>query len=174
MFVNVGVAGLVPRRASRLAMTAIVAVVTAWVAAWFALPAFATEPMLEPMIIQSAPLEGQTFRASIVRSSEADQAKSLGDTLTFSNGLFGSALCRRYNFPDVPYWIRRDRDQVHFLAEMTSPTDGKMVWQGTIKGGNLEGTMRWTKRRWYWTIDVEHRIRGTFDGSSQRKTPATN
>lgn len=35
-----------------------------------------------------------------------------------------------------------------------------MEWQGTVKDGKLDGTMRWTRERWYWTIEAEHRISG--------------
>lgn len=107
----------------------------------------------------STPLDGLTFSAGIVRA-EDEEKKPLDDVLTFKDGQFSSEVCRRYNFASAPYWIRRDGDQVHFLAELTSPTDGKMLWQGSIRDGKLEGTMRWTRKRWYWTIDAEHNIRG--------------
>lgn len=116
-------------------------------------------------------LDGMTFGAGIVRNdavapidegrgSEPDGGASLRDTLVFDRGMFTSRICTRYNFAAAPYWVRLDGDRVHFLAELSSPTDGKMVWQGTIRDGRLEGTMRWTRTRWYWTVDVEHRIRG--------------
>jgi len=38
-----------------------------------------------------------------------------------------------------------------------------MVWKGTVSGDKLDGTMRWTRTRWYWTIDVEHKIQGQVD-----------
>ena len=60
------------------------------------------------------------------------------------------------------------------LAELTSPTDGKMVWKGTIRGDTLEGTMRWTKKRWYWTIDTEHKIRGRLDKGPSVASPPSN
>lgn len=89
--------------------------------------------------------------------------RPLGDVLTFSNGIFSSEICKRYNFKGAPYWVRVEGDQVHFLAELTSPTDGRMLWKGTIRGGILKGTMRWTKKRWYWTIDTEHKISGKLE-----------
>jgi hypothetical protein len=111
----------------------------------------------------SSPLDGFTFSAGIIRSSEADSGtEPLEDTLFFEDGNFSSAICKRYNFSDAPYWIRREGDQIHFLAELTSQTDGKMVWKGTVINGKLQGTMRWTRTRWYWTVDAEHNIKGVL------------
>jgi hypothetical protein len=117
----------------------------------------------------AAPLDGRLFKAGIVREDD-DGKPPLTDHLAFENGKFSSVICKRYNFSDAPYWVRIDGDRIHFLAELSSPTDGKMVWQGTIRGNSLEGTMRWTKKRWYWTIDTEHRIRGTLESGSAPRT----
>ena len=121
-------------------------------------------------------LDGHQYKAGIVRATSAEEGekKPLGDLLMFSGGKFSSAVCKRYNFAEAPYWIRIEGDQVHFLAELTSPTDGKMVWKGTIQGDTLEGTMRWTKKRWYWTVDTEHKISGKLDVVPSVTPPATN
>jgi hypothetical protein len=126
----------------------------------------AGEPEAESAVVVAAALDGRTFDARIVRansSEDSTQSDQIGDRLVFSDGMFASAVCRRYNFADAPYWVRVEGDRIHFLAEMTSPTDGTMRWKGTIQGDTLEGTMRWTKKRWYWTIDTEHQIRGKLD-----------
>jgi len=109
----------------------------------------------------AGPLDGRLYSAGIVRNDTDDDGKRpLEDELTFRDGKFSSAVCRRYNFREAPYWVRMENGQIHFLVELTSPTDGTMVWKGTVRGDTLDGTMRWTKKRWYWTIDTEHRIRG--------------
>lgn len=120
---------------------------------------------IEPSVAGAGPLDGLQFLARIVRddADENGENGALGDQLAFSDGKFSSAICRRYNFADAPYWVRTEGGEVHFLAELTSPTDGRMVWKGTIRGDTLEGTMRWTKQRWYWTIDAEHKIRGKLE-----------
>ncbi len=150
-----------PGFARTIALT-LLAAVTATVGPGFAKPGLAAEPLHESQGAATGPLDGRAYAARIVRATLAEQSREPGDELMFSNGMFGSMLCRRFNFSDAPYWIRREGDRIHFLAEMTSPTDGKMVWKGTIRGDTLEGTMRWTKERWYWTIDTEHKIRGTL------------
>jgi len=110
----------------------------------------------------SAALDGRVFGAYIVRE-DAAEGQQLGDKLAFGDGMFSSALCRQYNFSDAPYWVRIEGEQIHFLVELNSPTDGTMLWKGTIRGDSLEGTMRWTKKRWYWTIDTEHKIHGNLE-----------
>lgn len=108
-------------------------------------------------------LDGQQFRAGIVRVDSDGKKRPLEDQLMFADGKFSSAVCKKYNFVTAPYWTRVEGDRVHFLAELKSPTDGTMVWKGSIRGNVLEGTMRWTKKRWYWTINTEHKIRGKLE-----------
>jgi hypothetical protein len=112
------------------------------------------------------PLDGLQFKVGIVKEG-AEEENPLDDTLTFDGGNFSSAICARYQFAAAAYWTRREGDKIHFLAELESPTSGRMVWTGTIAGAGLEGTMRWTRTRWYWTIDAEHRIRGTLETAVQ-------
>ena len=121
--------------------------------------------------VQSVPstvglLDGRRFKAGIV-NTEDGSGNALEDTLIFDNGAFLSVVCKRYNFKASPYWVRTDGETIHFLAELYSPTDGKMEWRGTINGDKLNGTMRWTKKRWYWTIDAEHTIEGEVDIGAQ-------
>jgi hypothetical protein len=130
-----------------------------------------------PLGVASAhPLDGRKFSARIVRDDADSNNKNppLGDILSFSNGKFSSEICRRYNFTDAPYWIRVEGDQVHFLAELKSPTDGTMLWKGTVRGDTLEGTMQWTKERWYWTINAKHRIRGELQKGALAAPPPAN
>lgn len=108
-----------------------------------------------------APLDGQTFDAGIVPQADgAGPAEPLLDQLFFANGMFSSKICERYGFVPGAYWVRGTPDAIEFQAVLHSPTDGTMEWQGTVTGGKLDGTMRWTRDRWYWTIKAEHRISG--------------
>lgn len=134
----------------------------------------ATASIAAPTAARGGMLDDRQFKAGIVRIEEDqdEEKKPLGDQLTFSNGMFSSAVCKRYNFKEAPYWVRVEGEKTHFLAELTSPTDGRMLWKGTIQGNTLEGTMRWTKKRWYWTIDTEHRIRGELDKGASNAAPS--
>jgi hypothetical protein len=121
----------------------------------------------------TGPLDGRTFRASIMRGNAGPETEALIDQLSFNRGKFSSALCKQYNFTEAPYWVRQDNSRIHFLVEITSPTDGTMIWRGTVAGEVLDGTMRWIKQRWYWTIDVEHKIQGKLSQEVSPGAPAT-
>lgn len=117
-----------------------------------------------------APLDGQTFDASIVPQADGTgPAEPLLDELSFENGTFSSRICERYGFLPGLYWVRGTPDEIQFQAILHSPTDGTMEWSGTVINGKLEGTMRWTRERWYWTINAEHRIAGKL--SAQPNAP---
>ena len=125
----------------------------------------------ESVVPTRGPLDGQRFKVRIVRATN-DEVKQggLGDVLIFRKGKFSSAICKKYNFKEAPYWVRSEHGKMHFFAELNSPTDGRMVWTGTVEKGVLLGTMHWTKKRWYWTIDANHRIRGALvTGANTRK-----
>ena len=121
-------------------------------------------------------LDGRQFNVRIVRDDADKDGKSrgLGDLLLFSDGSFSSAICKKFNFAAAPYWVRIEGDQVHFLAELESPTDGTMRWEGIIRGDTLEGTMRWRKTRWYWKIDTTHKISGTLMKGLTTASPHSN
>lgn len=126
--------------------------------------AFAQE-IVAPTSPQLRALDGMQFKAGIVRADNVGKVQPLEDELIFEDGKFISMICKRFNFTPAPYWIRSDGNRVHFLAELSSPTDGKMIWEGTLDGNKLDGTMHWIRERWYWTIDVEHKIVGVSDSS---------
>lgn len=120
-----------------------------------------------PLSASLAVLDGQIFEASIVRDDgSTDGNAPLIDRLVFEDGLFVSEICTRYDFVPAHYWVRTDDGAIWFYAELRSPTSGVMVWKGAVKDGDLEGTMRWTRERWYRTIDAEHRIAGHLVSSA--------
>lgn len=128
----------------------------------FGMPATADDTESKLSRSDARKLDGLMFSARIVREG-GEEGKQIADELTFRDGMFSSEICKRYNFSDAPYWVRLEGEKLYFLAELNSPTDGTMVWKGSINGNTLEGTMRWTKKRWYWTVDTEHRIRGNLE-----------
>ncbi len=136
------------------------ALIVALMAAGLAPPSFAQAITQAPQAASLAPLDGQTFDAGIVRQADASPTDPLLDQLFFADGMFSSKICERYGFVPGPYWVRGEPDAIEFQAVLHSPTDGIMEWQGTVKDGKLDGTMRWTRERWYWTVEAEHRISG--------------
>jgi hypothetical protein len=84
------------------------------------------------------------------------------DVLKFSDGKFTSSECFQYGFKGGPYNATIEGDTIHFHAETVSPTHGKMVWQGTLKGDTLDVSYSWTKERWFWTTFKEYWFTGTL------------
>jgi len=84
------------------------------------------------------------------------------DVLSFNDGIFTSSECFQYGFKGGPYTATVEADAIHFHAETTSPTHGKMVWQGTLKSGTLDVAYTWTKERWFWTTFREYWFKGSL------------
>jgi hypothetical protein len=42
---------------------------------------------------------------------------------------------RRYSFTEALHRVCTDGEETHFYAELTSPTNGRMVWQGSVVRG---------------------------------------
>ena len=84
------------------------------------------------------------------------------DVLSFSDGKFTSSECFQYGFKGGSYTTTVEADSIHFHAETTSPTHGKMVWKGTLKGDTLDVTYTWTKERWLWTTFREYWFKGSL------------
>lgn len=85
------------------------------------------------------------------------------DVLSFSDGQFTSAECFQFGFTGGPYTATVEGDTIHFQAETTSPTHGKMVWKGTLKGDAIDVTYSWTKERWFWTTFREYWFKGFLE-----------
>jgi len=112
-------------------------------------------------VVTFAPLDGHEFSAAIVPKVDSSApSEPLLDRLFFVDGMFSSKICERYGFVPGAYWVRGTADAIEFSSVLLSPTDGVMEWKGTVKDGKLSGTMRWTRERWYWTIEAEHQISG--------------
>ena len=128
---------------------------------------------LGPLIVGAE--EGQSdLRSNTAVSHLLDGKKFIGptgekgkkvhheDVLSFSDGKFTSSECFQYGFKGGPYTTTIEGDTIHFQAETISPTHGKMVWQGTLKGDTLDVAYNWTKERWFWTTFREYWYRGNL------------
>ena len=87
-------------------------------------------------------LDGKTFIGEV-----GDQGKAKGDKdeFLFQAGKFRSTACDKYGFSDAAYTTRREGGALTFSAETISSKEGKMVWNGTIRGNTVEGTALWQK-----------------------------
>jgi hypothetical protein len=84
------------------------------------------------------------------------------DLFVFHEGMFASKECeKRCGYPEAPYWVRLEGDDVRFKSEAVClKSDATMAWEGTVRGDEIEGTIIWTSRRWYWTIEKEFWFKG--------------
>ena len=110
-------------------------------------------------MVASHILDGKTF---IGPTGEKGKKVHHEDVLRFSDGKFTSSECFQYGFKGGPYTTTIEGDTIYFQAETISPTHGKMVWQGTLKGDTLEVTYTWTKEHWFWTTFREYWFKGTL------------
>lgn len=104
-----------------------------------------------------SPLDGKRFDGEML--SGEGKVLSSKEKLVFQNGRFASEACKEFGFGEGPYWLRVENNKIHFIAETVSPTNGAMHWKGTITGGQVDASFVWTKKRWYWTIEREFRVR---------------
>ena len=128
---------------------------------------------LDPVVIEAEESQSD-LKSNTVVSHLIDDKKFIGptgekgkkvhheDVLRFSDGKVTSYECFQYGFKGGPYTTTIEGDKIHFQAETISPTHGKMVWQGTLKGDTLEVTYNWTKERWFWTTYREYWFKGTL------------
>jgi len=112
---------------------------------------------LEAASAPSGLLDGKKF---VGKTGEKGKKVHHEDVLSFSDGKFTSSGCFKYGFKDGPYTATVEGDSIHFQAETISPTHGKMVWKGTMKGDTLNVDYTWTKERWLWTTFREYWFKG--------------
>jgi hypothetical protein len=85
------------------------------------------------------------------------------EEIIFENGRFRSVSCDPYNFGDSEYSTTVVGKIIHFEAETTSPSHGKIVWEGTVNGDTALVTFVWTKERWYWDTRREYWFKGKLN-----------
>lgn len=104
-------------------------------------------------------LDGKNFKG---QTGEKGKKVHHEDELIFKDGQFTSTECFQDGFMPGPYTATVESDGIHFTAEMHSATQGKMVWQGTLKGDILDVMYTWTKERWLWSIHMDYWFKGTL------------
>ena len=104
-------------------------------------------------------LEGKSFAGELGQIGKPAMAE---DLLIFQDGMFVSEKCqKKCGYTAGPYWMRSTEDGVQVRAETPClKSDATIVWNGTVKGDEIEGIFTWTSRRWYWTIEKEFWFNG--------------
>ena len=87
-------------------------------------------------------LDGQTF---VGEMGKQGQVKGDKDTFVFKEGTFRSTACDPYGFKETSYQTASVGDVTMFNATAVSPKEGQMMWTGSVKGDQVEGTATWVK-----------------------------
>ena len=103
--------------------------------------------VLSPALFaQTASLDGRAFVGDAgMKGKEADEK---GDVLTFNGGMFHSSSCDQYGYSKAAYKATAAGDAIQFEVETTSEKDGRLVWKGTVRGSDIEGTFVHYRKGW--------------------------
>ncbi len=104
-------------------------------------------------------LDGKTYQSRLgIRGQPAD----IDDLLVFEDGEFVSEECeRRCGYAKVEYWVRAQDDAIQMRADVPCTESGAvMYWRGTVRGDEIEGSILWVNKRWYWTFEKELWFKG--------------
>ena len=110
---------------------------------------------------QVAPLDGRAFVAEAGENGKAADEKN--DVITFAGGKFHSSACDQYGFGKGDYRASATGDAVSFEAETQSDKDGRLVWKGTVRGSDIEGTFVHYRKGWFLNPNpepVQHWFKG--------------
>jgi hypothetical protein len=110
---------------------------------------------------QTATLDGRVFVADAGEKGKPADEKN--DIITFSGGKFHSSTCDQYGFGKGDYRASPSGDAVAFEAETQSDKDGRLVWRGTVRGDEIEGTFVHYRKPGFFTPNpepVQHWFKG--------------
>ena len=94
-------------------------------------------------VVVAGALDRKVFSGEVGGKGNAHGDK---DEFQFHEGKFHSTACDPYGFGEGAYTTVVEGAAVTFEAETTSPTDGRMVWKGAVRGDTIEGTTTWYKK----------------------------
>lgn len=106
-------------------------------------------------------LDGKVFIADAGEKGKPADEKN--DVITFNGGRFHSSTCDQWGFDKGEYKSARSGDVVTFDVETRSEKDGRLVWKGTVRGDEIEGTFVHYRKPGFFTPNptpVEHWFKG--------------
>ena len=114
-----------------------------------------------PVAVQAAPLDGKVFVADAgIKGKEADEK---GDVITFKEGKFHSSLCDQHGYSSAAYKAIEQGGAIAFEVETTSEKDGRLVWKGSVRGDQVEGSFIHYRKGGFFNSNptpVEHGFKG--------------
>lgn len=110
---------------------------------------------LVPTLSIAEGLDGRSFSGVFL---ERGKTSGDADTLIFKDGRFRSTACDQYGYGDATYKTTTVGDSVRFEAETMSPKYGKLLWNGSIRGGKLDAVVMMDnkgKMKEHWVVAAE-------------------
>lgn len=99
-------------------------------------------------------LEGRRFDTQAGMAGKPAHVPS--DILSFAAGLFHSADCDQYQYGKGRYTRTVEPDgAIRFEAETESPTYGRNLWKGVIRGRSIEGEFVFLRKPTWWRPNPE-------------------
>ncbi len=103
-------------------------------------------------------LDGRVFKGMI----GPVEAPDLADHLHFEDGHFWSDICTRCGFQPGEYHSEMTDRGIVFRGTLESDSRGRFEYEGLVGGhGAIEASIRWERKRWYWTSSREIAFQGT-------------
>ena len=116
-------------------------------------------------LAQAPMLEGKSFVADAgVKGKPADEKD---DVITFRDGKFHSSACDQWGYGKGAYRASASGDAIAFEAETASEKEGRLVWRGTIRSDEIEGTFVHHRKGWFLNPNpapIEHWFKGRRKG----------
>lgn len=110
------------------------------------------------------PLDGQVF---IGEFGPIGKPANGTDKWIFADGGFRSESCVECGFPENVYTSAAGSGGTRFSSTTGCPvSDAVIVWEGTVKDGEIDGVFTWTKKRWYRTIRKQYWFKGKIEDSN--------
>jgi hypothetical protein len=128
----------------------------------FAVSMFAVTMFAVPLAeAQTAALDGKVFVAET--GVKGKSVKDKDDVITFANGRFHSSSCDEWGYDKGAYKANSSGEEMTFEAETNSAKYGKLVWKGTVRGNEIEGTFMEYPKPWFFNSNptpIEHWFKG--------------
>lgn len=97
---------------------------------------------------ENGTLDGTVF---LVEKGKAGKPPDGKDTYIFRNGRFRSRLFEKeYGFEDGTYAYEEKGGTIVFTADIRSPSNGTVHWEGTVTNGDVDVRYTWTGRKPKW------------------------
>ncbi len=111
-------------------------------------------------------LDGRSFAGKIGPVENPD----LDDRLFFESGHFWSDISTRCGFVPGIYEAEETGAGIRFTGTLESDTRGRFDYDGLVApDGTISVSIRWERRRWYWTSRREI----VFDGAQAATAPVS-